>query len=261
MSTPPRVLATLSAYASEGGFDGRYQPATCFTPSISLGRHPGSGVGDGLWDEYEAVLNLAAAEGLAGVCLEISWARLEPRRGQRDEVALARYARAIAHAQGLGLHVGLAAIDGAWPAWLGLEAWLLPWVVAVAVEHVVWIASSLPGDSVSVFAAREHLTRGFLDAGAGPPWRRGAKEDAQSAERNLDEIEARSREASPVALVTSAAIELDELDDAVSGVDEVHVRSLLRGSGPLRSEHGLLARRGDRWVLVGDVPQGLLRRA
>lgn len=254
MSNLPRVLASLSAYACEGGFDGPYQPTTCFAPTISLGRHPGPGDAEGLWEDYEVVLDLAAQAGLAGVCLEVSWARLEPRRGQRDEVALARYARVITHAKERGLHVGVAAIDAAWPAWLGLEAWLMPWVVPVALEYVAWVASSLPADTVSVFAARDQLTRGFLDVSAGPPWRRGASEDAVRAAMNLDVIESRSRESAAAAtFVTCANIDLDDVGDAATyEVDEVHVRSLVSGAGPLRSARGLLARRGNDWVLIDD---------
>lgn len=260
MSIQPRVLASLSAYAVEGGFDGRFQPATCFTPTISLGRHPGSGDGEGLWEDYEHVLDLASEVGLAGVCLEVSWARLEPRRGQRDESALARYARVINYAKERGLHVGVAAIDAAWPAWLGLEAWLMPWVVPVAVEYVAWVTSTLPADTFSVFAARESLTRGFLDDAAGPPWRRGAHQDAVSAAKNLDVIDVASRASSPL-FVTSVEIDLDEVSDAATyNVEEVHVRSLVRGRGPLRSARGLFARRGEHWVLIEDELAPALRR-
>jgi hypothetical protein len=261
VSNRPRVLASLSGYACEGGLDGRYQPATCFSPTISLGRHPSPGDAEGLWEDYEVVLDLAAQTGLAGVCLEVSWARLEPRRGQRDEVALARYAQAITHAKDLGLHVGVAAIDAAWPAWLGLEAWLMPWVVPVAVDYVGWVASSLPADTVSVFAARDQLTRGFLDATAGPPWRRGANEDAVSAAMNLDVIESRSRESATAAFVTGVNIDLDDVADfATYDLDEVHVRSLVSGAGPLRGARGLLARRGADWVVIDDELAPELRR-
>lgn len=261
MSKHPRVLASLSAYACEGGFDGRYQPATCFTPTISLGRHPGPGDAEGLWEDYEVVMDVASEVGLAGVCLEISWARLEPRRGQRDQAALERYARVISHAQKQGLHVGVAAIDAAWPAWLGLEAWLMPWVVPVAIDYAAWVVSSLPADSFSVFAAHDQLTRGFLDASAGPPWRRGAHQDAVSAAKNLEDIEVQSRASSSL-FVRSIGIDLDEVSSAADyDVDEVHARSLVRGSGPLRSDRGLIARRGTHWILIEDELAPEFRRS
>lgn len=254
------MLASLSAYSCEGGFDGRYQPATCFTPTIALGRHPGPGGAENLWEDYEIVLDLASEAGLSGVCFEVSWARLEPRRGHRNAAALERYVRAITHAQQRGLHVGVAAIDAAWPAWLGLEAWLMPWVVPVALEYVAWLATSLPADSMSVYAAREQLTRGFLDDSAGPPWRRGADLDAVSAVKNLEVIEVQAR-ASSANIVTSVNIDLDEIDEiSTYDVDEVHVKSLVCGAGPLRGARGLLARSGTKWVLVDNDVSPQLRR-
>ena len=247
----PRVLTTLSGYACEGGFDGRYQPATCFSPTIALGRHPGPGDGEGLWEDYEAVLDLAGEMAVTGVCFEVSWARLEPRRGRRDGTALARYAEVFAHAKRRGLFVSVAAIDAAWPAWLGQEAWLMPWVAPVAVDYVTWLASSLEADAWSVYSARDFLTRGFLDDRAGPPWRRGADADAVSAAKNLDAIEDAVRTAGVATFVSSVNVELEDVSEfAGYDVDEVHVRSLVRGAGPLTSARGLLARQGNHWVRV-----------
>ena len=259
-----RALVSLSAYACEGGLDDRYQPATCYSPVIALGRRRGPGAAAGLWSEYETVLDLASDLGLAGISLEVSWARLEPRRGRRDDAALSRYAEVIAHARRRGLFVNVAAIDAAWPAWLGQEAWLMPWVVPVAVDYVNWLSSALGADSWSVFAARELLTRGFLDDEAGPPWRRGAREDQVSATANLERIAHDAAESSGVDFTTSIDTDLDQLTGAAgavaAGAAQVHVRSLVRGSGPLSSLRGLLARRGGEWVLAGPaVPPALLR--
>lgn len=207
------------------------------------------------------MLSLAASANLSGVCLEISWARLEPRRGQRDEVALDRYFRVVTYAQALGLHVGIAAIDAAWPAWLGLEAWLMPWVVPVAIEYVEWVASALPADSMSVFAQRERLLHGFVNDSAGPPWRRGARNDAASASTNLDTIERAAHAAQSSRFVTSVNVELDDLGERDDyGAQEIHVRSLLSGAGPLRSSRGALGRRDGQWVIVNDELAPELRR-
>ncbi len=241
----------MSAYACEGGLDGHYQPATCYSPTIALGRHPGPGGADGLWESYEQVLDLAANVGVTGVCLEVSWARLEPRRGQRDGSVLDRYRSVIDHARGRGLWVSVAAIDAAWPAWLGLEAWLMPWVTSVAIDYVCWLASIVEADALNVFAARELLTRGFLDDAAGPPWRRGAADDAVSAATSLEDIEREVRAASALEVLTHVNLELDAVDE-IAGyeVDEVHLHSLVRGTGPLAATRGLLARRGDQWVVA-----------
>jgi hypothetical protein len=251
MSTSPRTVVSVSAYACEGGLDGRYEPATCYSPTIALGRHPGPGAGEGLWENYEDVLDLAADVGVTGLCLEVSWARLEPRRGERDESALDRYQAVIAHARRRGMWVSVAAIDAAWPAWLGLEAWLMPWVTPVAIDYVNWLSSTLKADALNVFATREHLTQGFLDDAAGPPWRRGAADDAVSAAKNLDDIERAVREGSSLDVVTHVNLDLDDADDGVDYVvDEVHLRSLVRGTGPLCASRGLVARRGDQWVVA-----------
>ena len=256
-----RTLVSLSAYACEGGLDDRYQPATCYSPVIALGRRRGPGAAAGLWREYEAVLDLASDVGLAGVSLEVSWARLEPRRGRRDDAALARYAEVIDYARRRGLFVNVAAIDAAWPAWLGQESWLMPWVEPVAVDYVNWLTRGLSADSWSVFAAREWMTRGFLDDEAGPPWRRGAREDAASAGANLERIARGAAATSDVDFTTSVNVTLDQLTDLTGvGAAQVHVRSLVRGSGPLSSARGLVTRRGDEWVLAGPVvPAPLLR--
>jgi len=257
VSTPPRLLLTLSAYACEGGFDGRHQPATCYCPTIALGWHPGPGDADRLWDEYERVIDVAADAGVTGISLEASWARLEPRRGRRDDVARVRYAEVITHARRRGLFVNVAAIDAAWPAWLGLDAWLMPWVLPVAAQYVTWLASAFEADSLSVFADREQLTRGYLDDRAGPPWRRDAA-DAADARRNLDTLDAMVR-ASGVTVVTSAFVELDELPTDAGDVDQVHVRSLVRGTGPLAHTRGLLARRAGQWVVADERAARRLR--
>lgn len=261
MSDSCRTLVSLSAYACEGGLDGRYQPATCFSPALALGRRRGPGDAEGLWRDYEAVIDLAGELGLTGICLEVSWARLEPRRGQRDEAAVARYGEVVAHARGRGLYVDVAAIDAAWPAWLGQEAWLMPWVVPVAADYVSWLTRRFETDSWSVFAVRDALTRGFLDADAGPPWRRDAREDARSAARHLDEIEGLAAARSDVTFVSSVDVELDDLSgSAITGIDEIHVRSLVRGAGPLSSARGVVARRGAEWVTaVREVPAALRR--
>ena len=116
MERRPRRYVTLEGYAVEGGFDGPYQPSTCFRPTIALGRHPGPGEADGVWDAYERLLDLVPTMGFDGVRLSVEWARIEPRRDQVDESALARYAHVANYAQGLGLGVTVVIVDTAWPA-------------------------------------------------------------------------------------------------------------------------------------------------
>lgn len=260
MSKRPRVLVTLEGYSVEGGLDGAYLPATCYSPTIALGRHRGPGDAEMLWRDYERVLDLVPALGLDGVRLSLEWARLEPRRDVYDDEALARYRRAIEHARSLDLAVTVVLVDAAWPSWLGLEAWLLPWVVERVLAHARRVVAAL-GDVMGglvVFSDPEALvTRGYLEAGA-PPWRRGQRDDARSVAAQLARIVALVREDPALSshlVAKTATLSLDARHDALardflaSDADEVYVRSLLRGAGPTSAPRGLLVRRDDQWVL------------
>jgi hypothetical protein len=256
----PRRYVTLEGYAVEGGFDGPYQPSTCFQPTFSLGRHVNPGADD-VWHDYERVLDLVPSLGFDGVRLSVEWARIEPRRGQLDEAALARYADVARHAASLGLGVTVAIVDWAWPAWLGLEAWLLPWVVPVAVEHATRVVGALEAASgVVVFADPQRLVDGYLRSQS-PPWRKGARVDAEFARTQIESISA-TLLADPVVgpkIVTStsevsAGADLQEIRSAFQrDCDELYVRSLVRTNGPMRIT-GLLSKRDGEWTLPdGDL--------
>jgi len=259
----PRRYVTLEGYAVEGGLDGPYQPSTCFRPTIALGRHAGPGEADGLWRDYEQVLDLVPGIGFDGVRLSVEWARIEPHRGQIDDVALARYAEVARHARSLGLWVTVAIVDAAWPAWLGLEAWLLPWVVPRVVEQARRVVENVPAaDGVVVFADAESLVNGFLDASA-PPWRRGARVDAKMAHDQIDAILASLWDdpvVGPKIVATSAVVRVDRpLADIKAALeipcDELYVRSLLGGHGPSAGA-GLVAKHAEGWRV--DAPEELL---
>ena len=259
VTTRPRVLATLQGYAVEGGFDGPHQPATCYAPTIGLGRHSGPGRASGLWSDYERVLEHVEPLGLDGIRLTVEWARIEPRREVVDLRALDRYAEVVAHARSLHLDVTIAVVDQAWPSWLGPEAWLLPWVapyvVAQAQRVVAHLGSAISG--VVVFT-EPHATvdSGFLDASS-PPWRRGAHEDARSAHANLDAILATLHRDAVVGsrlVGATSTISLDSEPDELArqranaaDCQEIYVRTLVRGTGPTSASVGLLVQHGERW--------------
>jgi hypothetical protein len=256
----PLILATLEGYSVEGGFDRPYEPATCFSPSISLGRLAGPGEGDALWTEYERVLEVAAGTGLDGVRLGVEWARVEAHRGAFDEPVLERYANVIRHAKSLGLKVTVATIGAAWPAWLGLEAWLLPWVEPDAVRYVRHVVSYLGNDldGVMVFADPKGIVeRGFLD-GTAPPWRRGARDDAASALEQVGRIASVLGDdplVGPYVRMNTRTIDLDAnaLEGALgSDVEEIHVRALVKGKGPTSAKNGLLVKHGGAWGVAPE---------
>lgn len=271
MTTRPLLFVTLEGYAVEGGFDRRGGPMTCYAPTIALGRHAGALSTDDLWRNYEKVLDFVPGLGFDGVRLTIEWARVEPRQGQVDEEVLERYGRAIRHARSLGLEVTITLIDAVWPSWLGQEAWLLPWVVPHVLEHARRVVSTYASEAVGVivFAQPDELVaRGFLHATA-PPWRRGAQVEARFASAQIEEIIAALRSdalVGPRLVQSSAVVSLsgapEELVEARTSldVDELYVRSLLRGSGPTCAQEGLLVQRGDEWRVgaSGELLSALL---
>lgn len=240
----------------EGGFDEPYQPATCFRPTIALGRHAGPGDADGLWRDYERVLDLVPTLGFDGVRLSVEWARIEPRRDQVDDAALERYADVARYARDLGLGVTVVIVDAAWPAWLGLEAWLLPWVVPRVLEQARRVVGSIPAASGAVvFAHPESLVKGYLDA-SGPPWRKGARVDAAMAEQQIASIVTLLREdplVGPKIIDSTCSVSVGSDLSTIkarfeSDCDQVYVRSLLGGHGPSKCA-GLLLKSAQGWRL------------
>ena len=255
MSNRPRILATLDGYSVEGGFDRPYEPATCYSPTIALGRHAGPGDADGLWHDYEKVLDLAPGLGIDGVRITTEWARIEPRRNEVSSEALDRYKAVCAYAKSLGLHVSVALVDGVWPAWAGMEAWLLPWVAPYCIENALRVVSHLGDniDGVVCFSEPEAIvTRGFIEASS-PPWRSGASKNAALAIEQIDDITAAISESSVAAkkiVSASCLVELEQVQSVLSSdvtYQEIYVRSLVRGRGPTASRQGLLSKHNGAW--------------
>jgi beta-glucosidase/6-phospho-beta-glucosidase/beta-galactosidase len=251
------VLGTLEGYSVEGGYDRVHEPASIYSPTISLGRHPGPGDGAGLWTDYEQLLDQVGPLGLDGICLTPEWTRIEPRQGHLDEQALTRYRDVAAYAKTRGLHVTIKLVDQVWPAWLGMEAWLMPWVGPCFIEHAKRVMSVLcdVSDSLIVFGDGEGLVqRGFLEETA-PPWRRGAKEDALSALEHVQALEHELRSDStlgPKVVPTFTTIRSDQPDELqrllqADEFSEIHIATLVRGSGPVASTTGMLSRRDGVW--------------
>jgi len=231
---------------------------TCYAPTLALGRHARAGTTDDLWHDYEKVLDFVPALGFDGVRLNVEWARVEPRQGNADEVALARYGEVIRYARSLGLDVTIALVDAVWPSWLGQEAWLLPWVVPHVLAHARRVVTGYENDITGVVAftdVSELVTSGYLEASA-PPWRRGATKDGMFARAQIDGLLGALRVDDVVgprlvqsSAVTSLDVAPEDLTAArgMSNVDELYVRSLLRGSGPTAVTVGLLVKHANEW--------------
>jgi hypothetical protein len=226
------LVATINAYATEGGLDGPGEPTTCYNAPIALGMLDAPGEASRLWTRYESLLDAANDLGIRRVEVAISWARIEPREGHVDPSAIDRYRDLINHGRANGLAVGLNACDGAWPAWLGNEPWIWPWTTPVTLRHLERVAATFDtAASLDFFPDRAALRQGFIDA-SGPPWRQRARADAQLTDET-------------VASIRTVAIEQGWLRPPVEGAS---TRALVSGAGPLTQRHPLLADRGDGWV-------------
>jgi len=227
------LVASLNAYATEGGLDGRFQPATCFNPAIALGYVTAPGEALNLWHHYESLIDAAAIAGVTHLQFNLSWARLEPHDGSFDHEAFARYQRAFTYATDAGLVVQVGSCDGAWPAWLGLEPWLWPWTESVTLRYLETLAPYCEQvQSISVLPTASTLEKGFLRAD-GPPWRSNAALDAAASTERLTAIAARARVAGLLRDDQSA------LPPSVA---------LVAGMGPLAAANALLTREESQWV-------------
>ncbi len=265
MTPRPLLFATLDGYALEGGYDRAYEPATCYSATIALGRHAGPGDALSLWRDYERVLDLAKQIGLDGVRLSAEWARIEPRAGVLDEQALERYAQVVRYANDIGLGVTLALVDACWPSWLGLEAWLLPWVVPHVLAHARRMAAYFASDiaGMVVFADPDRLVEGGYLNATMPPWRSGQRVDATLARAQIDAIVTQLTNDALVGqrlVRSSRSVEVasSELLDVahLGNCDQLFVRSLVRGVGPTAARAGLLSKHEGHWR-VSAAPEML----
>ncbi|NNN02682.1 MAG: hypothetical protein HKL87_01620 [Acidimicrobiaceae bacterium] len=231
MTGGPRRLGYVSGYASEGGLDGPFQPATVWSALIGLGRAQGPGPADDLWNRYDDLWEFVGELGLDGVRLGIPWARLQPRARVRDDEVLEAYRRVVSRAHHRDLWVSVELVDGAWPSWLGLEPWTMPWVRDALFQYVRWVSAEVGANDYLLVGDIDELTDGFL-SGTRPPWRRSARADHDVAERNLREWTGEIRAKLP-AVVWAC------------GHDQV-VGRLLEGYGPLSGVPALITR--SRWA-------------
>jgi beta-glucosidase/6-phospho-beta-glucosidase/beta-galactosidase len=221
-------------------------PATSFAPAIALGRVSSPGVADNFFHDFRAVL--AHLPGTVdGVRLGIEWARVEPVRGERDDAALARYAEMVSFAADLGLEVTLCLFDTAQPSWTGQDGWLWPWVGDAFCAHVRHVARVIPDVPLLLFADTVALVGGGYLHAVSPPWRRRARRDAHLVSRHLEEITARLREDAllrPRFVESHLTLDVAQWRGAgpLATVDEIYVRSVLRGHGPTAARMGLLQR-------------------
>lgn len=268
----PRRLVTLDGYSVEGGFDGPGLPTTVFAAAVHLGQVAAPTPAVPLFQHFAEVLPFVQELGLDGISLTLEWARLEPRADDIDEAAYAVYADALRAAAAQGLFRSALLVRDAWPAWLGPEAWLMPWTRERVVRHAERVAERLGDlvDNLVVVADPEGLAHGGYVAGTRPPWRRRANEDARAAATSIaaivDDVAALPAWRGRVCTsfreipVVSPGTALSTALNSVKGVEQIHISSLVAGTGVAAGSRGLVVARGDGWYVdVSDDVRDALR--
>lgn len=83
------------------------------------------------WTRYEDDADLAASLGANAFRFSVSWSRVEPRRGEFDDEALARYRRLVDHLSATGLEPVVTLFHYTHPRWFHAET---PWTSAASVD-------------------------------------------------------------------------------------------------------------------------------
>ncbi|MGP8008113.1 MAG: family 1 glycosylhydrolase [Acidimicrobiales bacterium] len=130
-----------AGFQVEGGFNGPGEPANNWVTWEQAGRVEPSGTAVDFWDRPEEALDRAAALGCDSFRLSIEWARVEPRDGETDTVALARYGEIVDACRQRGLEPLVTLHHFTHPAWLGVDFWLRP---DSPDRFAAWVESVLP---------------------------------------------------------------------------------------------------------------------
>ena len=231
-------------------------PRRAFRPRFPWVVTPDRARRTGSGSDYERVLDLAATLGLDGVRLGLEWARLEPHRDQFETSPWRATSKSFGYAKSLGLRVSVATIGEAWPAWLGLEAWLclgspLAW------RHYVRRVVSTLGDEVSAWCSSPNETESCGAGSSRPARHPGAAvrcSTTRALQRRCERISRRPRRRSRGRTSPREAhVQYRPRPDRpcpgarLRDVTEVYVRALVKGKGPTAAARGLLVKHGGEW--------------
>lgn len=147
------------------------------------GRVQPSGSGAGHRRDPAPIVDAVLDLGVDEVLVRVEWARLVPTEGRLDEGEVAWVSDQLARVRAEGRRTGIVLTDGAVPAWMGPEAWLMPATPERLARLAVDLVSALGGLVDVVVPVEEPGTwclAGWV-AGAAPPLRVGAVRDALAA--------------------------------------------------------------------------------
>ena len=181
--TPLRTSILLGGRGVAGGVDGRGEPGSTWREAMMTGRVLPSGSGAGFRRDPGPILDRVIGLGVDEVLVRAEWARLAPVEGVTDESELSWLARLLSELRAAGCRTGLVLTDGAVPAWMGPEAWLMPATPERLSRLATELVASLDGLLDVVVPVEEPgawCLAGWV-AGAAPPLRVGAASDAMAA--------------------------------------------------------------------------------
>ena len=181
--TPLRTSILLGGRGVAGGVDGRGEPGSTWREAMMTGRVLPSGSGAGFRRDPGPILDRVIGLGVDEVLVRAEWARLAPVEGVTDESELSWLARLLSELRDAGCRTGLVLTDGAVPAGMGPEAWLMPATPERLSRLATELVASLDGLLDVVVPVEEPgawCLAGWV-AGAAPPLRVGAASDAMAA--------------------------------------------------------------------------------
>jgi hypothetical protein len=257
-SQGPELAVMLGGHGVDGGLNLDGGPGDSWQDAEGTGFVERTGIGVDFLGAPSELLASAARAGLGAVYLRLAWSMLEPREGQVDEAALARWVDIAEDAGSRGLEVHLVLNDGALPAWLGTEGWLLPATperFARLSARVAEAFGRLVRGVVTVEAPASWAAAGWC-LGAAPPFRRAGLADAMavldgmlSAHCLACEVLAAELPAAERSFIPSGGV-LAELEAALLGEEALQLPSaVLRwaaAQSPGRARR-LVEARGERW--------------
>ncbi|MHB8458184.1 MAG: family 1 glycosylhydrolase, partial [Acidimicrobiales bacterium] len=125
---PPgfRFGVATAGFQVEGGFNGPLEPRNNWYEWEAAGRVEPSGLAIEFWERYDLHLDRAQSLGIDSFRLSVEWARLEPREGEFDEDAFARYATILKDCRARGMEPFVTLCHFTHPAWLGSDFWCNP---------------------------------------------------------------------------------------------------------------------------------------
>ena len=240
-----RTSILLGGRGVAGSVDGRGEPASTWREAMRTGQVVPSGSGAGFRERPDAILDAVLSLPVDEVLLRVEWARLAPAEGSLDDAEVAWITELLSTVRAAGRRTGVVLTDGAVPAWLGPEAWLQPAMPNRLAALAVDLVAALDG-CVDVLVPLEEpgawCVAGWM-AGAAPPLRRGAVNDAVAALDSMLAGHLLSADA-----LADVAPNVETVWLASSGVAQVAERAFLGlplASGPI--ERAVLA-------LVGRSP-------